>query len=96
MNRANKLLSFRRDHHILKNLIMGSNFSASYSSSTLQTSDNNVKKLLFTPGPLLTTQKVKQAMLVDLGSRDAEFLNVINYIQAKLLALAGNSNIFIS
>ena len=34
-------------------------------------------KLLFTPGPLTTSDRVKQAMLRDLGSRDAEFIAVV-------------------
>ena len=34
-------------------------------------------KLLFTPGPLTTSARVKRAMLRDLGSRDAEFLAVV-------------------
>ena len=46
-------------------------------------------KKLFTPGPLLTSMSVKQAMLRDLGSRDSEFIQVIQKIQNKLLDLAG-------
>jgi 2-aminoethylphosphonate-pyruvate transaminase len=46
-------------------------------------------KLLFTPGPLTTTPAVKHAMLRDLGSRDAEFLQVVRDIRERLLALAG-------
>jgi 2-aminoethylphosphonate-pyruvate transaminase len=45
-------------------------------------------KLLFTPGPLSTSESVKQAMLRDLGARDAEFLAAVREIRAKLLALA--------
>ena len=44
-------------------------------------------KALFTPGPLSTSASVKQAMLRDLGSRDAEFLGVIRGIREKLLEL---------
>jgi 2-aminoethylphosphonate-pyruvate transaminase len=44
-------------------------------------------KLLFTPGPLTTSETVKQAMLRDLGSRDAEFLAVVRDIRHRLLAL---------
>lgn len=44
-------------------------------------------KLLFTPGPLSTSKTVKQAMLRDLGSRDAEFLSVISRIRRRLLEL---------
>lgn len=42
-------------------------------------------KILFTPGPLTTSQKVKQAMLRDLGSRDFEFIGVIKGIRELLL-----------
>lgn len=44
-------------------------------------------KLLFTPGPLTTSETVKQRMLRDLGSRDAEFLSVVSDIRRRLLAL---------
>ena len=44
-------------------------------------------KLLFTPGPLTTSTTVKQAMLRDLGSRDAEFLSVVSHIRRRLLEL---------
>jgi 2-aminoethylphosphonate-pyruvate transaminase len=45
-------------------------------------------KLLFTPGPLTTSATVKQAMMRDLGSRDAEFLEVVRRIHRRLLELA--------
>ncbi len=48
-------------------------------------------KLLFTPGPLTTSRTVKEAMLRDVGSRDAEFLAVVADVRARLLALAGVS-----
>lgn len=48
-------------------------------------------KPLFTPGPLTTSQSVKQAMLRDLGSRDVEFINVVQEIRHELLAIAGVS-----
>src|SRR5208337_3763370 len=44
-------------------------------------------KLLFTPGPLTTSESVKQAMLRDLGSRDDEFLEVVRKIRRRLLEL---------
>jgi 2-aminoethylphosphonate-pyruvate transaminase len=44
-------------------------------------------KLLFTPGPLTTSETVKQAMLRDLGSRDTEFLEVVRKIRRRLLEL---------
>ena len=48
-------------------------------------------KPLFTPGPLSTSGTVKQAMLRDLGSRDAEFLAVVADVRTRLLTLAGVS-----
>jgi len=46
-------------------------------------------KPLFTPGPLTTSQTVKQAMLRDLGSRDNEFIRAVREIRNELLAIAG-------
>ncbi|MHC4556186.1 MAG: 2-aminoethylphosphonate--pyruvate transaminase [Planctomycetota bacterium] len=44
-------------------------------------------KILFTPGPLTTSQSVKQAMLRDLGSRDVEFIGLVKQIRHKLVEL---------
>ena len=46
------------------------------------------KKLLFTPGPLTTSQTVKEAMLQDVGSRDYAFIQAVNEIRQELLVLA--------
>ncbi len=46
-------------------------------------------KPLFTPGPLTTSPTVKQAMLRDLGSRDLEFIGIVQEIRQELLTLAG-------
>lgn len=46
-------------------------------------------KLLFTPGPLTTSDTVKAAMLRDAGSRDGEFIAVVLRIRERLLALGG-------
>jgi 2-aminoethylphosphonate-pyruvate transaminase len=46
-------------------------------------------KLLFTPGPLTTSDAVKAAMLRDAGSRDRGFLEVVREIRRRLLALGG-------
>jgi len=46
------------------------------------------KKLLFTPGPLTTSATVKEAMLVDMGSRDSAFINCVKEIREGLLELA--------
>ncbi len=45
-------------------------------------------KLLFTPGPLTTAKRVKEATLTDLGSRDSAFIWHVQQIREKLLALA--------
>lgn len=46
-------------------------------------------KLLFTPGPLTTSEAVKRAMLHDLGSRDAAFIELIRKIRRGLLQIGG-------
>ena len=46
-------------------------------------------KTLFTPGPLTTSQSVKQAMLRDLGSRDTDFIQTVRQIRRILLDVAG-------
>jgi 2-aminoethylphosphonate-pyruvate transaminase len=51
----------------------------------------SVTKLLFTPGPLTTSRTVKEAMLRDLGSRDAEFLAIVSEIRERLLNIGGCS-----
>lgn len=47
--------------------------------------------LLFTPGPLTTSRSVKQAMLLDYGSRDKLFLDTVTEIREGLLRAAGTS-----
>ncbi|MDP4214147.1 MAG: 2-aminoethylphosphonate--pyruvate transaminase [Bacteroidota bacterium] len=46
-----------------------------------------VRKLLFTPGPLTTSETVKQAMLEDVGSRDHEFVNAVKEIGSELMRI---------
>src|SRR5689334_16125631 len=46
-------------------------------------------KLLFTPGPLTTSDTVKSALLRDAGSRDAEFLAIVRSIRDRLLRIGG-------
>jgi 2-aminoethylphosphonate-pyruvate transaminase len=48
-------------------------------------------KLLFTPGPLTTSQTVKAAMLRDAGSRDRDFLQTVREIRERLLGIGGNA-----
>jgi len=47
--------------------------------------------LLFTPGPLTTSASVKAAMQRDVGSRDAEFIDLVAGIRSELLRIAGVS-----
>jgi 2-aminoethylphosphonate-pyruvate transaminase len=47
--------------------------------------------LLFTPGPLTTSRTVKQAMLRDAGSRQADFIATVQRVRESLLRLAGVS-----
>jgi 2-aminoethylphosphonate-pyruvate transaminase len=49
------------------------------------------RRLLFTPGPLTTSETVKRAMLRDLGSRDDEFVQTVAGVRRDLLELAGVS-----
>ena len=44
-------------------------------------------KALFTPGPLTTSRTVKQAMLRDLGSRDADFIHIVREVRGLLLKI---------
>jgi 2-aminoethylphosphonate-pyruvate transaminase len=44
--------------------------------------------LLYTPGPLTTSAGVKQAMQVDLGSRDSKFLDCVEGVRNDLLEMA--------
>ena len=47
--------------------------------------------LLYTPGPLTTSLKVKQSMLRDIGSRDPDMIRIVQEIRDGLLELAGVS-----
>jgi len=48
-------------------------------------------KLLFTPGPLNTSETVKNAMQFDFGSRDEQFIRRVAEIRKELLKVAGVS-----
>eukprot|EP00939_MAST-03C_sp_MAST-3C-sp1_P004113 g4113.t1 len=56
--------------------------------ASASTSISSREPNLYTPGPLTTSLTVKQAMMIDLGSRDERFLNVIQDVQKGLLDLA--------
>jgi 2-aminoethylphosphonate-pyruvate transaminase len=59
--------------------------AASERSAVSETGD----PLLLTPGPLTTSATVKQAMVHDWGSRDAEFLRINRMVLDKIAELAG-------
>lgn len=47
------------------------------------------RQRLFTPGPLNTSDSVRQAMQRDMGSRDADFIEIVRNIRRDLLAIPG-------
>lgn len=51
--------------------------------------DDTNDGLLFTPGPITTSRRVKSAMLSDVGSRDSEFIAMVRDIRHRLVRLAG-------
>jgi 2-aminoethylphosphonate-pyruvate transaminase len=55
-------------------------------------SERSKDKLLFTPGPLTTSDAVRQAMMRDVGSRDTEFIGVVRQIRRRLLELGNVAN----
>ncbi|CEP00195.1 hypothetical protein PBRA_007929 [Plasmodiophora brassicae] len=59
--------------------------------STLLPRPSPADPKLFTPGPLTTSVSVKQAMMRDVGSRDASFLDVIATVRKRILEVAGVS-----
>ena len=46
------------------------------------------QKVLLTPGPLTTSKETKEAMLIDMGTRDSEYQSLVCHLQEKLLQLA--------
>jgi len=52
--------------------------------------------LLLTPGPLTTSTAVKQAMVHDWGSRDAEFLRINRMVLDKIVELAGGEGSYVT
>lgn len=61
---------------------------------TLKSLEGAHDPLLFTPGPLTTSRKVKSALTRDLGSRDQEFLDLTQNIRDRLLKVAGGTQNF--
>ncbi len=55
---------------------------------TLSDSKHKKDQLLFTPGPVTTAKKVKEAALTDLHSSDTGFISQVNQIRKMLLTLA--------
>lgn len=57
--------------------------------TTNQPMPEKYNKLLFTPGPLNTSVEVREAMSIDMGSRDPAFIKIIQQTREQLLRLAG-------
>lgn len=57
-------------------------------SRMLSTCRPDKQDLLFTPGPLLTSPRVKAPMAVDVGSRDTELIEAVKKIRSETLKLA--------
>ena len=58
-------------------------------SKTKPAASDTGDPLLLTPGPLTTSAAVKQAMVHDWGSRDAEFLRINRMVLDKIVEMAG-------
>jgi len=58
-------------------------------SKTKPAASDTGDPLLLTPGPLTTSAAIKQAMVHDWGSRDAEFLRINRMMLDKIVELAG-------
>src|SRR5262245_10854912 len=58
---------------------------------TMKAASETGDPLLLTPGPLTTSISVKQAMLHDWGSRDAEFLRINRMVLERIVELAGGT-----
>jgi 2-aminoethylphosphonate-pyruvate transaminase len=54
--------------------------------------DTAMRQILLTPGPLTTSDTVKQAMLADWGSRSPAFIEMTARVRARLAALAGGTD----
>lgn len=50
------------------------------------------ERLLFTPGPLTTDRRTRDAMMVDRGSRDDDFIAITARVRRRLVDLAGVSS----
>jgi aspartate aminotransferase-like enzyme len=65
-----------------------SNIIVQYIKSSIGV-DEKQQKVLYTPGPLMTTESVKRAMLRDIGSGDVEFKQIVEHCRKMLIAIAG-------
>ena len=58
--------------------------------------DDDIPYLLLTPGPLTTTRTVREAMLRDYSTWDADYNSLVNDIRQQLVKLATDSSDFTS
>ena len=47
---------------------------------------------LFTPGPITLSQRVKLPMMTDWGSREFEYLELVERVRSKLVEIATNND----
>lgn len=60
-------------------------------STTKEQSSDALKNpipVLFTPGPLMTSKTVKEAMQLDYASRDKKFMDAVKFVREKVLQIA--------
>lgn len=66
---------------IIKNILL------SHLLGVWPSSRHSSQPKLFTPGPLCTSERVKQSMNYDYGSRDPQFLKIVSEVRNSLLEL---------
>ena len=66
------------------------------SSHPIVASSETGDPLLLTPGPLTTSKAVKQAMVHDLGSRDATFIKINKSVLTRLPAILNGAEDFVT
>lgn len=91
---ADFLLFSRRDQHegnqpAIDNVFVATRAEIAirrwYACTCMVDSDDIGRTRLYTPGPLSTSQRVKKAMMEDLGSRDPTFLQSVKFVREEVL-----------
>lgn len=69
-------------------ILASSTFVLSLLSHPLALMPATQKPILFTPGPLMTSDTVKEAMMTDYGSRDRRFMEAVKFIREEVISIA--------